>query len=115
MRPGRGPPAGSISVGATGIEGAPESPAASTSEAREPDKTGADAIGESTAKSTVLDAESTRAAEPDPDAALRAAIKAAVDSGQWTRVRALTDVLERSEAKAAPVVELVAHRRREGG
>ena len=102
-------------VGATGFEGAPESPTASTSEVREPEKTGTDAIGESTGESTVLDAESTRAAEPDPDAALRAAIKAAVDNGQWTRVRALTDVLEKSEAKSAPVVELVAHRRREGG
>ncbi len=33
------------------------------------------------------------AAKATPDDALRAAIKAAVDAGQWDRVRALTDIL----------------------
>jgi hypothetical protein len=47
----------------------------------------------------------------DPDEALRVALKAAVDAGQWERVRVLTELLASAPKGAAPVVELVTRRR----
>jgi hypothetical protein len=46
----------------------------------------------------------------DPDEALRVALKAAVDAGQWERVRVLTDLLA-SAPKGAEVVELATRRK----
>jgi hypothetical protein len=46
----------------------------------------------------------------DPDEALRVALKAAVDAGQWERVRGLTEMLA-NPPKAAAVVELVGRRK----
>ena len=46
----------------------------------------------------------------DPDDALKLALKAAVDAGQWERVRGLTEMLA-NPPKAAAVVELVGRRK----
>jgi hypothetical protein len=46
----------------------------------------------------------------DPDEALRVALKAAVDAGQWERVRVLTELLA-SALKGAEVVELATRRK----
>jgi hypothetical protein len=48
----------------------------------------------------------------DPDEALKVALKAAVDAGQWARVRVLTELLANAP-KGRAVVELVG--RRKGG
>jgi hypothetical protein len=46
----------------------------------------------------------------DPDEALRVALKAAVDAGQWERVRVLTELLA-NPPRGAGVVELAARRK----
>jgi hypothetical protein len=46
----------------------------------------------------------------DPDEALTVALKAAVDAGQWDRVRVLTELLA-TPPKAGAVVELVGRRK----
>ena len=46
----------------------------------------------------------------DPDEALRVALKAAVDAGQWERVRVLTE-LRASAPKGAEVVEPATRRK----
>ena len=46
----------------------------------------------------------------DPDEALRVALKAAVDAGQWERVRVLTELLA-NPPKGAVVVELATRRK----
>jgi hypothetical protein len=48
----------------------------------------------------------------DPDEALRVALKAAVDAGQWGRARALTELLA-NPPKAAVVVDLATRRKLE--
>ncbi len=92
-----------------------ESPPPSTESAREPEKTEANAIGESPEQSTVMVGESPPIPVPerdpvDPDDALRAAIKAALDAGDLARAGALLDVL-RSAPKPAPVVVLEERRK----
>jgi hypothetical protein len=47
--------------------------------------------------------------ETDPDEALRTAIKAAVDAGDFDRARALVAILE-AAPKPAPVVDLATRR-----
>ena len=47
----------------------------------------------------------------DPDEALRVALKAAVDAGQWERVRVLTELLA-NPPKGGTVVDLAERRRR---
>ncbi len=49
----------------------------------------------------------------DPDDALKVALKAAVDAGQWDRVRGLTEMLANPPKGAAPVVELATRRKLE--
>jgi hypothetical protein len=51
--------------------------------------------------------------EVDPDEALKVALKAAVDAGQWERVRVLTELLA-TPPKAAAVVELATRRKSRG-
>jgi hypothetical protein len=51
---------------------------------------------------------------PDPDEALRTAIKAAVDAGDFARVEALVAVLKGDPAKLAPVVPLASRGRVRG-
>ena len=46
----------------------------------------------------------------DPDEALKVALKAVVDAGQWERVRGLTEMLA-TPPKAGAVVELAARRK----
>ncbi len=48
--------------------------------------------------------------EVDADEALRVALKAAVDAGQWERVRVLTELLA-NPPKGAVVVELATRRK----
>jgi len=48
----------------------------------------------------------------DPDDALKLALKAAVDAGQWERVRVLTELLA-NPPKGAVVVELAGRRKAE--
>jgi hypothetical protein len=45
-----------------------------------------------------------------PDEALKVALKAAVDAGQWERVRVLTELLA-TPPKGAAVVELATRRK----
>lgn len=67
-------------------------------------------VPESPPQSTVLGAKSTpETPSADPDAALRAAIKAAVDGGDFDRVKALVAVLE-SSPRPAPVVDIASRR-----
>ena len=81
-----------------------------TKSAREPAKPGRSAIEASTDQSTVLVAESTREAQrTSPDEALRMAIKAALDAGDFDRVKALVAVLE-SSPRPAPVVSIATAR-----
>jgi hypothetical protein len=49
--------------------------------------------------------------KPDPDEALRAAIRAALDAGDLDRVTALVDIL-RASPKPAPVLELAGRKGR---
>lgn len=85
---------------------AEESGSASTAASSEAEKTASDAIGESPGQSTVLVAESTTIPVPtDPDDALRAAIKAAVDAGDLARATALLEILK-AAPKVAPVLTL---------
>jgi hypothetical protein len=63
-------------------------------------------IDDATTPPTVSDGAERPESQPaDPDAALRAAIKAALDAGDFDRVKALVAVLEASP-KAAPVVPI---------
>ena len=83
-----------------------ESSAASIEDAPKADKKASVAIGESPAQLTVLVADSTPIPVlADPDDALRAAIKAAVDAGDLGRATALLEVLK-ATPKPAVVLTL---------
>lgn len=84
---------------------------ASTESVSTLEKQAATAITKSTSQSTVLVAESTLIALPtDPDDALRAAVKAAIDAQDLERASKLIELLK-STPKAAPVIALATMRR----
>lgn len=98
-------------MGATGIEGAPKSPGASTERARETGKTGVDAIGESPARSTVLDARVD--SEPLPRAQLAQLVATLIAKGEMAKAKALLAAYDGEEKPVAAVVGLIS--RRQGG
>lgn len=82
-----------------------ESSEASTEAARAPGKTVVAGLAKSAEQSTVLVGESTVVAERnDADAAVRAAAKAAIDAGNFTRAAALLAILQ-EETETTTVVD----------
>lgn len=100
-------------VGQPGLECGQSERAASTKTARDAAKIESVAFGKSRSESTVLDTKTTPAAQAiDPDAALRAAITAALEAGDLTRAETLIGVLRGAQKPVAPVIAIANGRRR---